>query len=45
MADPKGMVQFGGVTYRIVKIRRARYDVIRILDDTFAWARSRVSPS
>jgi hypothetical protein len=27
------MVQFGGATYRIVKVEKGRYDVIRILDE------------
>jgi hypothetical protein len=29
----KGMVQVAGVTYRIVRIERGTYDVVRILDD------------
>ncbi|HEY6078606.1 MAG TPA: hypothetical protein VIW29_07375 [Polyangiaceae bacterium] len=29
----KGMVQVSGVTYRIVRVERGMYDVIRILDD------------
>jgi len=29
----KGMVQVAGVTYRIVRIERGQYDVVRILDD------------
>jgi hypothetical protein len=29
----KGMVQVSGVTYRIVRIERGMYDVVRILDD------------
>jgi hypothetical protein len=29
----KGMVQVSGVTYRIVRIERGTYDVVRILDD------------
>jgi hypothetical protein len=29
----KGMVQVDGVTYRIVRVANARYDVIRVLDD------------
>ena len=29
----KGMVQVDGVTYRIVRVARSRYDVIRVLDD------------
>ncbi|HYQ18792.1 MAG TPA: hypothetical protein VEQ58_23615 [Polyangiaceae bacterium] len=29
----KGMVQVAGVTYRIVRIERGVYDVVRILDD------------
>jgi len=29
----KGMVQVDGVTYRIVRVASARYDVIRVLDD------------
>jgi hypothetical protein len=29
----KGMVQVDGVTYRIVRVSSARYDVIRVLDD------------
>ena len=33
MQDVKGMVQVGGKTYRIVKIYRGKYEVIRILDD------------
>jgi hypothetical protein len=33
MADVKGMVQFGGATYRIVKVQKGKYDVIRILDE------------
>jgi hypothetical protein len=33
MADVKGMVQFDGATYRIVKVERGKYDVIRILDE------------
>src|SRR5882762_8904911 len=33
MSDVKGMVQVGGATYRIVKVSRGKYDVIRILDE------------
>jgi hypothetical protein len=29
----KGMVQVGGTTYRIVRVERGHYDVVRILDD------------
>jgi hypothetical protein len=29
----KGMVQFAGATYRIVKVHRGKYDVYRLLDD------------
>jgi hypothetical protein len=29
----KGMVQVDGTTYRIVRLRRGEYDVVRILDD------------
>lgn len=29
----KGMVQVSGVTYRIVRVERGMYDVVRILDD------------
>jgi len=29
----KGMVQVAGSTYRIVRVRRGQYSVIRILDD------------
>jgi len=29
----KGMVQVAGSTYRIVRVERGRYSVIRILDD------------
>lgn len=29
----KGMVQVAGSTYRIVRVERGRYNVIRILDD------------
>ena len=30
----KGMVQVAGTTFRIVRISRGHYEVIRILDDT-----------
>ena len=33
MSEIKGMVHFGALTYRIVKVRRGVYDAIRILDD------------
>jgi hypothetical protein len=33
MGDVKGMIQFEGATYRIVKVDRGTYDVIRILDE------------
>jgi hypothetical protein len=33
MADVKGMVQVAGATYRIVKVSKGKYDVIRILDE------------
>lgn len=29
----KGMVQVAGITYRIVRVERGMYDVVRILDD------------
>jgi hypothetical protein len=29
----KGMVQVAGTTYRIIRLRRGQYDVVRILDD------------
>jgi hypothetical protein len=29
----KGMVQVGGTTYRIVRLERGHYEVVRILDD------------
>ena len=29
----KGMVQVEGTTYRIVRIRRGHYNVVRVLDD------------
>jgi hypothetical protein len=29
----KGMVQVAGTTYRIVRIKRGEYNVVRILDD------------
>ena len=29
----KGMVQVAGTTFRIVRIKRGHYDVVRILDD------------
>jgi hypothetical protein len=29
----KGMVQVGGSTYRIVRLERGHYEVVRILDD------------
>ena len=33
MSKIKGMVQFGDLTYRIVKVRSGAYDAIRILDE------------
>jgi hypothetical protein len=33
MPDVKGMIQHEGATYRIVKVGRGKYDVIRILDE------------
>jgi hypothetical protein len=30
----KGMVRVAGTTYRIVRVTRCQYDVVRILDDT-----------
>ena len=30
----KGMVQVSGTTFRIVRLTRGHYDVVRILDDT-----------
>ena len=30
----KGMVQVSGTTFRIVRVTRGHYDVVRILDDT-----------
>jgi hypothetical protein len=30
----KGMVQVAGSTFRIVRVKRGHYEVIRILDDT-----------
>src|SRR5262245_48573246 len=33
MPDVKGMIQFEGATYRIVKVGKGKYDVIRILDE------------
>jgi len=29
----KGMVQVAGATYRIVRLKRGQYNVVRILDD------------
>ena len=29
----KGMVQVAGTTYRIVRVKRGHYNVVRILDD------------
>lgn len=29
----KGMVQVAGATYRIVRVKRGEYNVVRILDD------------
>ena len=29
----KGMIQVAGTTYRIVRLKRGRYDVVRVLDD------------
>jgi len=40
MADVKGMIQVGGATYRIVKVSKGKYDVIRILDEA-RWAASK----
>jgi len=34
MQTVKGMVLVDGVTYRIVRTSRSRYDVVRISDDT-----------
>ena len=34
MQTVKGMVQVSGVTFRIVRLARGHYEVIRILDDT-----------
>jgi hypothetical protein len=34
MQSVKGMVQVSGTTFRIVRIARGHYEVIRILDDT-----------
>jgi hypothetical protein len=34
MQSVKGMVQVSGVTFRIVRVARGHYDVVRILDDT-----------
>ena len=31
--NAKGMVSFGGMTYRVEKIAHDRYEVVRILDD------------
>lgn len=41
----KGMVQVHSVTYRIVRVRTGRYDVVRLLDDvcvgTFSLGKGR----
>jgi hypothetical protein len=29
----KGMIQVAGTTYRIVRLKRGQYDVVRVLDD------------
>ena len=29
----KGMIQVAGVTYRIVRLKRGQYNVVRVLDD------------
>jgi hypothetical protein len=34
----KGMVQVAGTTYRIVRVQRGQYNVVRILDDTSVGA-------
>jgi len=34
MQSVKGMVQVSGRTFRIVRIARGHYEVVRILDDT-----------
>jgi len=33
MQSVKGMVQVSGTTYRIVRVARGHYEVVRILDD------------
>ena len=33
MPDVKGMIKFEGASYRIVKVGKGKYDVIRILDE------------
>ncbi|HWZ92224.1 MAG TPA: hypothetical protein VNW92_25345 [Polyangiaceae bacterium] len=30
----KGMIQVAGTTYRIVRVQRGHYNVVRVLDDT-----------
>ncbi len=34
----KGMVQVEGTTYRIVRVKRGHYNVVRVLDDTSVGA-------
>jgi hypothetical protein len=34
MQSVKGMVQVSGTTFRIVRVARGHYEVVRILDDT-----------
>ncbi len=33
-ATVKGMVQVNSVTYRIVRVRAGKYEIVRLLDDT-----------
>jgi hypothetical protein len=40
----KGMVQVEGTTYRIVRLKRGHYKVVRVLDDTSVGAFS-IGPS
>jgi uncharacterized protein with GYD domain len=34
----KGMIQVAGTTYRIVRLTRGQYDVVRVLDDVAVGA-------
>jgi len=41
----KGMVQVGGCTYRVVRVRAGQYEVIRLLDDARVGTFHSVAPA